>query len=422
MIENILLQRNIVLVSALYPPEPQISALMSFDLANKLASQGHYVTVLCPQPSRPLTANYCEYKDTDSAVINFDGKVKVVRLPSFNAPQSKFFLRMWESISFGMRAVKYLVGINVKVDVIYINAWPIFAQSIISSFARIYSVPFVLQIMDIYPESIIRRLPYFLKFIFYKPLQKLDTWIANAAKNVVVISENMKLTYIHNRSVPNSKVIIIPTWQDDIAFKNIPSRIFACEKYCVPNEIFTFLFLGNIGPVAGVDFLIRAFFKAKIKNAQLLIIGDGASKISCMELSKSLNLTNIYFISDPESANVPFLQSMAHVCLLPMKQGYGKSSIPSKLPSYLFSAKPIIASVDLDSDTAEFVRQAKCGWVGEAENLTWLANKMKDVIQLSSTQLDHIGQRGKKFGLLHFSKSSGVNQLAKIVLESADTS
>lgn len=422
MADIVFIRRNIVLISALYPPEPQISALMSFDLANKLAIQGHCVVVLCPQPSRPVTANYREYIDADSAVINVEGKVKVIRLPSYSAPQSKFFQRMWESISFGSRVVKYLAGENVKADVMYINVWPLFSQFIISSFARIHSVPFVLQIMDIYPEAIIGRLPFFVKSIVYKPLQKLDAWIARSAKMVVVISENMRLTYSHNRSVPNNKIITICTWQDDIAFKNVTSRVFACERYGVPNEIFTFLFLGNIGPVAGVDFLIRAFSKAKIKNAQLLIIGDGASKVGCMELSKKLNLTNIHFISDPESANVPILQSMADVCLLPMRQGCGKSSIPSKLPSYLFSAKPIIATVDLDSDTAEFVRQAKCGWVGGAENLTWLANKMKEVIQLSSAQLDDIGQSGKQFGLLHFSKSSGVSQLANIVLESVDAS
>jgi len=114
---------------------------------------------------------------------------------------------------------------------------------------------------------------------------------------------------------------------------------------------------------------------------------------------------------------VPVLQSMAHVCMLPMKRGAGRSSIPSKLSSYLFSAKPVIATVDSGSDTACFVRQAECGWVGEAEDLSWLVHKMREVVLMPKDQLDILGQHGKKFGLIHFSKSSGVVRLANTITQ-----
>jgi glycosyltransferase involved in cell wall biosynthesis len=411
--------QNIMIISAVYPPEPQVSARMSFDLANYFADERHCVTVLCPQPSRPLKTDYSQYLSPNASIVTVENRVKVVRLPSFAAPESRFLPRMWESFSFGREVKKYLANEEVKPDVLYVNSWPLFAQAIIARFTKKSAVPMVIQIMDIYPEALTSKLPAFLRSVIHAPLKKLDAWIVRSASTVVVISENMRRTYTESRRIPVEFVVTIPTWQDETVFENIPPRTECCSRYGIPQHPFTFLFLGNIGPVAGVDFLIRAFNEANIPNAQLLIVGDGAAKSDCVKLVKLLNLSRVHFISDSDVANVPILQRMAHVCMLPMKRGAGMSSIPSKLSSYLFSAKPVIATVDSNSDTASFVRQAECGWVGEAEDLNWLANKMKEVAQLSMEQLESVGQQGKRFGLMHFSKSSGVVRLANTIIQAA---
>jgi len=410
---------KIFLISAVYSPEPQISARMSFNLANKLVEFGHKVTVLCPQPSRPLMAKYQKYLNPDSPIIIIEDGVVVVRLPSFSAPQSRLVARIRESFSFGIAVVKYLFNEKEKPDVLYVNSWPLFAQIIIFLFARRYSIPTVLQIMDIYPETLTNRLPFFLRSFIYFPFRKVDAWIAGIASTVVVISENMRRTYIEDRKISAGSITTIFTWQDEVSFENTDPRSVCCSRYGVSSELFTFLFLGNIGPVAGVDFLINAFAAADIVDAQLLIVGDGAAKSGCLELVRQLNLSGVHFISDPDAANVPTLQGMAHVCILSMKRGTGMSSIPSKLTSYLFSGKPVIATVDLGSDTADFVLKAECGWVGESEDLIWLIDKMREVRLLPKEQLEIFGENGKKFGLKHFSKSTGVVRLANTVLRAA---
>jgi len=412
-------QKFVLLITAVYPPEPQSSARMSFDLSRYIFGLKHSVFVLCPQPSR-LILNDDHKKLLSKKPIKLvqDGVV-VAWLPSFLAPQSQLLLRMWESFSFGWHVIKYIDSMPNRPDVLYVNSWPLFSQLLIAIYAKRNSIPFVLQIMDIYPEALTNKLPSFFRLLIHAPLRKLDAWIAGSASKVLVISENMRKTYVNNRGLKLDSVTTIPTWQDESIFENIPAKSVSCEKYNIPAHPFTFLFLGNIGPIAGVDFLIRAFAIADIGNAQLLIVGDGTAKADCIKLTKQLNLTSVYFVSDPEAANVPALQSMAHVCLLPMKRGNGMSSIPSKLPSYLFSAKPVIATVDRCSDTAHFVRQAECGWVGEPEDCNWLANMMRDVSVLPTEWLEHLGQSGKKFGLLHFSKSAGVARLASEILQAA---
>ena len=236
---------------------------------------------------------------------------------------------------------------------------------------------------------------------------------------MVVISENMRRTYIENRKVPADRIATIPTWQDDFIFGQVQDRINACRRYDIPNIYFTFLYLGNIGPVAGVDFLIRAFHEASIDSAQLVIIGDGSAKANCIKLVASLKTERIHFISDPDADNVPLLQSIAHVCLLPMKSGSGKSSIPSKLPAYLFSAKPVLATVDPDSDTARLINEAKCGWVGAPENIEWLTNKMREVITFSDVKLAAFGLNGQIYGINYYAKSICVEKLSKLIVSAS---
>lgn len=412
---------DIAIISAIYPPEPQVSARMAHDLANHLAKQGHRVTVLCPQPSRPLNADYNQYQNKPFMVETVEGTVRVVRLPSFAAPQSRLFSRLRESFSFGLHAISFLKKLSTQPDVVYMNSWPIASQAMIAAYARRRAIPLVMQIMDLYPESLTEKLPTFAGLLVNWPLRKLDTWVASSAYKVIVISEAMRSIFIRSRRVATEKIITIPTWQDDALFVNVASRQECCKKYGVPEQPFTFMYLGNIGPVAGVDFLIRCFAEAALPDAQLIIAGDGTTKIFCQELAKQLKLANVYFISDPDVKNVPLLQVMADVCMLPMKRGTGTSSIPSKLPAYMFSGKPVIATVDADSDTARSVVNAACGWVGPAEDVGWMIKTMRDVANLPVKQLEDVGQRGKSYGLTHFSKSSGVTRLAQTVINNLST-
>lgn len=407
---------NIFIITAVYPPEPVVSARMGKDLADNLRDQKHKVTVVCPQPSRPANADYGQYKKAGIFVV-LEEDIEVVRLPSFAAPTSSLLLRLRESVSFGRSVCRFLSKNPIKPDVLYVNAWPLIAQALIVNYASRHGIAVVLQIMDIYPESLLNKLPAFVNKIIAKPLISLDAWLARTARTVIVISEKMREIYTDMRSVHPERIIAIPTWQDEQMFETQYVREAVCQKYGIPDAPFTFFFLGNIGPVAGVDFLITAFHQAAIKSAQLVIVGDGSAKSSCIKYLEDLNLSNVYLISDPDVANVPMLHSIGHICMLPLKQGAGHSSIPSKLPAYLFSAKAVIATVDKNSDTAEFIRTANCGWVGDPEDLSWLVDKMKEVAKLPQCELERLGQNGKELGLTYFSKKSGVTSISNAIIQ-----
>ena len=84
--------------------------------------------------------------------------------------------------------------------------------------------------------------------------------------------------------------------------------------------------------------------------------------------------------------------------------------------AYLLSAKPVLAAVDAHSDTARAISEAQCGWLVEPGNVQGLAMKMAEVAALPPAVLEAMGQRGRVYGLDHFSKAAGVRKLANVIL------
>jgi glycosyltransferase involved in cell wall biosynthesis len=329
---------------------------------------------------------------------------------------------MRESWNFGRQVCRFLEKQDNDVEVVYANTWPLFSQALVARHCARHGIPLVLHIQDIYPESLLGKVPLWSRGLLGVVLTALDRWIVRRAACVVVISENMRRTYVENRGLPCEKVIAILNWVDERRFATLPARSEACAHYKIPEYPFTFLYLGNIGLVANVEGLIEAFHAAGLKQAQLVIAGDGSSKAACVELAKRMGVSCVRFVSDPDAGNVPLLQSLGHVCLLPLRKGAGMSSIPSKLIAYLLSAKPVLATLDAGSDTARCIQEAQCGWLGEPEDIGWLAKKMREIATLPSAGLYEMGQRGRQYGLAHFSKAAGVRHLSNVILNAAMSS
>ena len=404
------ISKNIVIVSALYPPEPVVSAQISADLANSLESQGHKVTVLCPFPTRPAGFKFESIFYNRSIDIKVNNNITVVRLPSYVSPESRMFSRLRESFSFGKHSSNYIKKNILQTDIVYANTWPLLGQNILARSLKKYQIPLVLHIQDIYPESLLEKLPKWIKKIIQVPLIYLDKQSVNLASVIIVVSKNMFHFYKENRGIAEKKILLISNWQDESFFVNKKQQ----NKF-IDKSVFTFMYLGNIGPVAGVELLIRSFMKTNSANAQLIIAGSGSHKEGCQKIASKGK--NIYFIDIPTGLSaVADMQSKADILLLPVKKNAAMSSVPSKLIAYLFSAKPIIATVDKESDTAKTLIEAKCGWVGEPENEDWLTQQMNNVMHENRILLAKMGESGFNYGIKNFSKREGCKKLSNIIL------
>jgi glycosyltransferase involved in cell wall biosynthesis len=390
----------ILIISAVYPPEPVVSAKLSADLYQALKADGKLVIVLHPAPTRPNGFKFDELM----AIIEDE-----VTLTSYTCPQSSLFGRFRESLSFGLNCAKYISEHHQEIAYIYANAWPLGSQFRIVKMAKKYGIPVAMHVQDVYPESLTNKLPSIAGSVLKALLLPIDKYILRNSNRVIAISEKMKAHLVKTRGIDASMVSVVINWQDETEFLEYQK---GTEQD--PHDKFTFMYMGNIGPVAGVDLLIDAFEQANLEGARLVIAGSGSMKESLKE--KASPYTSIEFWDVP-NGKVPEIQSKADVMLLPIKKGAASSSIPSKLPAYMFSAKPIIGSMDEDSDTANAISEAQCGAIVEPENARMLADVMARMAVTNRRELEAMGKKGQEYALAHFSKGANLNNLTKVIGE-----
>lgn len=394
---------SILIVSAVFPPEPVVSGRLSMDLFCSFKERGFDAKVLHPYPTRPYGFN------PDKKTIGALGREEVIA-NSYVCPQSSLVGRIRESWSFGRACEKYIKECHSEIECIYANTWPMFSQKAIVKTAKKYGIPCVIHVQDVYPESLTNKMSGILSKAVKALILPMDKYILGNCTKIVAISEKMKAYLSKTRYIEEQKIDVVINWQDEQDFLNYQKQAEGDDFHP-----FTFMYMGNIGPVAGVDLLIDAFTKGGVNNARLVIAGSGSMKERLKEMAAPYK--NIEFWDVP-NGKVPEIQAKADCMLLPIKRGAASSSIPSKLPAYMFSAKPIIGCMDTDSETANAINEAACGWVIEPENASLLSEKMVEVLSIPMNELNRLGNKAQEYGIPHFSKGVNLSRLTNIVLNS----
>jgi len=394
---------KILIITASFPPEPLVTSILSHDIAKKL-SENNEVTVLCPKPTRPFGVDYKTHSFHDN-----DFSFKRIQLFSYTSPQFSLLGRFRESYSIGKSCQSYIKKNHSNIDVLYVNTWPLFGQFFVVKAAKKFDLPVVIHIQDIYPESLLGKLLIF-RNLFFNLLLPIDKYIQQYAVKVITISQSMKSLLIKTRDLEEEKVDVVYNWQNEDKFIEFRRN----KEKKSRNSLFTFMYLGSLNVTAAVHILIMAFSKAGLTNARLIIAGDGPEKKNLIALSMTYPNTNIEFW-EAQAERVPEIQDQADILLLNLSKGAAQFAMPSKLPAYLFSQKPIIASVDEDSDVAKSIISANCGWIIPPENVEQLAKNMRNATSIPSVQLEIYGKNGFDFAMKTLSKKTNLQKVVTII-------
>ena len=347
--------KNLLIVSAVFPPEQVTSAYLNYDLAKALA-RDYNVTVLRPYPTRPIGAKF-------SSVDVEDKSFKTILIDSYTHPQSELIGRFKESNDFGRKTVEYIKERHNEIDFVYNDGWQLFGLYRVAKVCKKYGIPYMVPIQDIYPECLFTNKNYsgIVNHIIKSILLPIDRYYQKHAACVRTISNEMRDYLSSTRDVPLENYLVVNNWQNDEDFlKEYPARP-------ADGKLF-FAYVGSINGHANVDLMIKAFVEANIANAEFRIYGGGNKKGYCVDLVKQLGAKNIIF--DMVSRDkVAYVQSQADVLLLALPKGNGNLCLPSKMTSYMLSGKPVLASVDHDSATTRYIKEADCGIAVDPDNM-----------------------------------------------------
>ena len=102
------------------------------------------------------------------------------------------------------------------------------------------------------------------------------------------------------------------------------------------------LYAGNVGFSQSLEMVVDA--ARQFPQATFLINGDGAARRSLEE--RAAGLANVKFNGYQPKERVPEVLATGDIHLVPLKQGLGRVSVPSKTYSILAAGRPVLAAID----------------------------------------------------------------------------
>lgn len=389
--------KKVLIISGVFVPEPLTSAMMNYDLAVAL-HQKYEVTVLRPKPTRPIGKDYSSCHE--------DYPFECITLHSFTCPESKLIGRFKESVSFGNACKDYILAHKEEIDFVYNASWQLFGYKIVAKICKKYNIPYIVPIQDIYPESLLtnKHYPRLMKKIIQSCLLPIDKYYQKNAYRVRTISEEMANYLSKTRGVAKEKYLVLDNWQNDEDFSYVQP----------PKGKLVFGYVGSINAHSNTELIIKAFHEACIPNSELRIYGGGNHKDLCVNLVKELEMNNVVFdlVNRDE---VPNVQSQVNVLLLALPKGNGGLCLPSKMTSYMLSGRPILASVDLDSTTSRYIKEANCGKVAEPDNQQALADGFRYFASLPEEDMVRMGENSRHFAEENLSKKVNLKKVVDAI-------
>lgn len=406
---------KILIVSAVFPPEPMVSARTSFEIANALLRDGHQVTVFAPFPSRPDGVLFAGFRR--SLYRKEVAKFRLIRCFSLISKKSTMMSRMMENISF---AITSSVGVlcQPRADALYVNSWAIFGMGLVSLAAWLRGIPAVISIQDVYPESLAEQKRISTHSAIYRVLRWLDGKVVRSAKAIIVLSDRFRETYAKDRGVPANRIHVVENWGEDHSRElDVRGAYGVRRKYGISDQAILAVYGGNIGAAAGVETVIHAFeYLWNEDDLYLLIAGTGSRLAACQTLVKEKRLQNrVFFYTPWPKEHTGVVLGAADILLLPTQGNQSLVSVPSKLISYMLSGHPVLAMVHEDSDTAALIRKAQAGWIIPPDDPAQTASALKSIASSAPEELRACGTRGLDYALSNLSREENLSRILRIL-------
>lgn len=413
---------RVCIISAVFPPEPVVSAKTSAQIAEAMSHAGAEVVVITAFPSRPSGKKFQGYQRKLFQAESSPDGYRIIRCFTFFSVRSTLASRFAENISFGIIG-GFALAFMKKPDAVYANTWPILSSLIYYLISKLRRIPLVLSIQDLYPESLSTQGRLQQNSAIYRLFLWIDGIIARGSQAVIAISDGFKNAYRDLRKVDDNKIFVIPNWANLNEIQlDVPTKDYR-NQIGIPGDGFVIAYGGNIGYASGVETLLEAINQIELDcQIYLVLAGEGSRLAYCQEAASKIPGDRVIVHSPWHVRDTSLVLRSADLLILPTSNDQSLSSIPSKLVYYMLAARPILAVVHPKSETAKIITQANCGWVISSSEPDVLAKKLVWVRNSPVEYLDRYGKSGREYALNHFSRDSCLPKVTTLIQEIATSS
>ena len=207
--------------------------------------------------------------------------------------------------------------------------------------ARIKRVPFVMEVRDLWPESIVAYGALQRGSALHKVLTALEAWLYRNAERIIVVTDGWE-EHFASLGIDPAKLQVIPNGTEPKDFIVDADRETLRREYGIDGT--TAIFAGSHGPKDGIPLILNA--AAKLDGINFVLIGDGSAKDEAIAEAKARNLTNVEFRDPIPKSELPRLLRACDVGLhvVAPLDVFNKGMSPNKLFDYLASDLPVVTN------------------------------------------------------------------------------
>jgi glycosyltransferase involved in cell wall biosynthesis len=349
---------HILFLTDNFPPEGNAPATRTFEHARDWVDKGHKVTVITCAPNFPEGKVYEGYKNKWLSKQRIEG-VKVWRVKTYITPNEGFIKRTIDYMSFMVSSLIFGLFVR-KVDAVIGTSPQFFTVISAWALAKCKRVPFIFELRDIWPASIIAVGAMRASWVI-DILENLELFLYRQADLIISVTHSFK-SELESRGVPADKIKIVLNGVDLKKFIPLQGKDeILANRYGLKNK-FVIGYIGTHGLAHALENVVEAAeLIVKKDNIRIVFVGGGADRSRLEKIVCDRGLENIVMIPRQPKEHMPQVWSLCDISLVHLKDSpFFKTVIPSKIFESMAMGLPILMAVPIGEAT-EIIEEYKAG-------------------------------------------------------------
>ncbi len=410
---------RIVFFCHYFPPEGNAPASRTYEHAVRWAKQGVDVTVITCAPNVPDGIVYDGYQNRLWPQRETIDGIKVIRVWSYVAANAGGMKRILNYISYLMSSVLAFLFFCKRPKLIVATSPQFFCGWAGTIASWLKWCPFILEIRDIWPESII-AVGAMKEGPLTHCLERMEKWMYRSATHIIAVGNGYKQAIL--KRVPDLKNISVITNGVDLEnFSPMPSDEDFRKRWGLTDK-FVCAYVGTIGMAHGLEVVLDAAEKMKQAgrdDIRFCLVGDGACRKQLEAQTQRRDLqSQVVFTGRLPKPEMGKVLASSDVLLIHLKAcDLFTTVIPSKMFEAMAMGRPIIMGVD--GEAREIVAASGSGInmePGNTDQLVGAVCRLADRPEFSSTLSVH----GRPFVSAHYTRDVLADRFLQIMRAVAD--
>lgn len=308
---------------------------------------------------------------TGEVMTSVDPRFTLVPVPAYSGNGA---MRVAGWAVFAAEA--FAAGLTKKTDLVFASSPQLLAPVAGMLVAKVRRKPFVLEVRDLWPESLVSGGSLAEGSALHKILVAVEKTLYRNARQIITVTAGWE-DHFASLGINPDKITVVPNGADLAEFDIAESKDELRAKHGI--EGFTAVFSGNHSNYVGLDLIVEA--AERLPDVNFLLIGSGSRKEWAQAEVASRGLTNLRFHDQVPKDQLVQLLSAADAGLhtVSPQSVFDKGMSPNKLYDYMASGLLVVSNAK--EPLREVISDDEVGAVVDPTDLVEGIKRVRDADQ-----------------------------------------